>query len=584
MFSLLRWPLILGIILFNVAQSNAKEKDSFYEELFLKPLTSGHLYAYFQFTTLWDTESSLHTLRHTHLFPRALGEIIGRHDVDEMHVTLTEGLWNYEKWGYPHYDAGTGAEVFAWFNKNVTNVDDSWKSFTNALAGLICASLNFVGPSNSISPVLTFSPTGALKDTVNFSHFRYSSLPREIVCTENLTPFKKLLPCDAKKGLATLLNSVHIHNTHYHSLGIHFRSVCQNSGCTRTSLELRQTISLVYDAMSDTAQDWSVRRLFGMGIKGACPLASSSKVYVDVTTNGTSYTYSLSPPSNTTIISLRGGQRNEIVVYDVNFHSRRGMFSVALSSNTPRESLINIPTILFVNRYLNGYGQEKGSIITSLHNNHWQPLHVVILQNIPWYLSVYMHTMKITCNGKTFSPLVQKYVPGRQRMRPHQLELIVSLPPHSITKISIDLEYSFLKWQEYPPDANHGFYMGPAIITALLPIARNYTALPLDGSTITSCFNASRDGYLVQLRTESLLISLPTPDFSMPYNVICLACTAVALAFGPLHNISTKRLLLRRVKGDWKKKIISVVKSCLTRKSEKWRTRDEGKWRPCLLS
>uniref|UniRef100_A0A2M3ZR44 Putative secreted peptide n=1 Tax=Anopheles braziliensis TaxID=58242 RepID=A0A2M3ZR44_9DIPT len=28
----------------------------------------------------------------------------------------------------------------------------------------------------------------------------------------------------------------------------------------------------------------------------------------------------------------------------------------------------------------------------------------------------------------------------------------------------------------------------------------------------------------------------------MPYNVICLACTVVALAFGPIHNISTKRI------------------------------------------
>ena len=45
---------------------------------------------------------------------------------------------------------------------------------------------------------------------------------------------------------------------------------------------------------------------------------------------------------------------------------------------------------------------------------------------------------------------------------------------------------------------------------------------------------------MVQLYTESLLVNLPTPDFSMPYNVICLSCTVVALAFGPLHNITTK--------------------------------------------
>ena len=35
-------------------------------------------------------------------------------------------------------------------------------------------------------------------------------------------------------------------------------------------------------------------------------------------------------------------------------------------------------------------------------------------------------------------------------------------------------------------------------------------------------------------------MNLPTPDFSMPFNVICLGCTAVALAFGGLHNLTTK--------------------------------------------
>lgn len=39
-------------------------------------------------------------------------------------------------------------------------------------------------------------------------------------------------------------------------------------------------------------------------------------------------------------------------------------------------------------------------------------------------------------------------------------------------------------------------------------------------------------------------MTLSTPDFSMPYNVICLTCTVVALAFGPLHNITTKSLKL----------------------------------------
>lgn len=84
------------------------------------------------------------------------------------------------------------------------SIDEEWKGLTNALAGLLCASLNFVDTSNSMSPEFTFRPTSVTDGPVNSSYLRYSSLPREIVCTENLTPFKKLLPCDSKVTLNSI--------------------------------------------------------------------------------------------------------------------------------------------------------------------------------------------------------------------------------------------------------------------------------------------------------------------------------------------------------------------------------------------
>lgn len=54
----------------------------------------------------------------------------------------------------------------------------------------------------------------------------------------------------SQKGLATLLNSAFIHNTNYHSIGIHFRSVCRNQACSKLSMELKQTVSLVYDTVT----------------------------------------------------------------------------------------------------------------------------------------------------------------------------------------------------------------------------------------------------------------------------------------------------------------------------------------------
>ena len=81
-------------------------------------------------------------------------------------------------------------------------------------------------------------------------------------------------------------------------------------------------------------------------------------------------------------------------------------------------------------------------------------------------------------------------------------------------------------------------------------------------------FNATRSSYFLRIHTEALLINWPTPDFSMPYNVICLACTVVALAFGPLHNMTTKRLVLQK-KEEGKKSFLGKLKDKLFKKKEK---------------
>lgn len=54
--------------------------------------------------------------------------------------------------------------------------------------------------------------------------------------------------------------------------------------------------------------------------------------------------------------------------------------------------------------YFIGSGQQKGSLVTKIYNNHWQALNIVLLENIPRYLSVYLHTIKITCNEENVIP------------------------------------------------------------------------------------------------------------------------------------------------------------------------------------
>ncbi len=56
------------------------------------------------------------------------------------------------------------------------------------------------------------------------------------------------------------------------------------------------------------------------------------------------------------------------------------------------------------------------------------------------------------------------------------------------------------------------------------------------------CLSSDEDdgGKIERIYGETLVLVLPTPDFSMPYNVICLVCTVVAISFGPVHNLATR--------------------------------------------
>jgi len=503
------------------AATAAGASESYAEELFVRPLATGYVYAFFQFTVVRDEAAAF---RHSGLFPHSLADIVDRFRVAELHVDLTSGLWRHKAWGYPAVDAPSGAEMSARFRNDTASddVDAAWYGLTNALSGLLCTSLNFVSTANSYAS--SADPA-----------YRYANLPRENVCTENLTPWKKLLPCDSTRGLSSLLNSGHVHNANYHSLGIHFRPLC-SSATGRCVYELRQTVSLVYDSAFvsfSNNYDWSLRKMFGTGLFETCPLADYSKIYVDTSSN-TTVPFTLSREPDYYL-------KDNLAVYQLD-----GVFHLSALAPKPKMPVSELRPLLYTDRFITGFGQEYGGLVTRLYNQHVSPITVTVIENIPWFLPIYYHTLKVTSDGVRVTPKALVYKPGKGRVRIYYLEIVLELAPRSVTEISVQFDYVFLKWQEYPPDANHGFYIGSAIVKATIP--RHATALTFDKSLIIDNLNSSEPDYLITLKTENFIITLPTPDFSMPYNVICLACTVVALAFGPIHNITTKRLKLTTAK------------------------------------
>ena len=96
----------------------------------------------------------------------------------------------------------------------LTDVNYRWRRLTNALSGQFCASLNFLDSERTSQPEWILGPMGVdPPQTVNGTarrHLRFGTLPGENVCTENLTPWKKLLPCGGKRGIGSLLNARYV--------------------------------------------------------------------------------------------------------------------------------------------------------------------------------------------------------------------------------------------------------------------------------------------------------------------------------------------------------------------------------------
>lgn len=175
------------------------------------------------------------------------------------------------------------------------SVNHRWQGLRNALAGLFCASLGSLDELRTTSPTLAFEPEGTLPNWERPHQLRHASLPSEHVCTENLTPFLKLLPCKSLSGVASLLNPHRLFDADWHGMGVHV-SFDREDGVkvrltfqtvfdpVRTSLSHRRGLhkfrfeatSIILTAI--IVEDWSFASLFDRKVEQLCPVAQTSNV------------------------------------------------------------------------------------------------------------------------------------------------------------------------------------------------------------------------------------------------------------------------------------------------------------------
>ncbi|KAI1374373.1 Gpi16 subunit, GPI transamidase component [Hypoxylon crocopeplum] len=578
-FSILFWSVALA--------------SDYYEQLILKPLPQSTLLASFNFRS--NTSLSQFEARNFRYFPRSLGQILQHVGTRELHLRFSLGRWDAESWGARPWDGtkegGTGVELWAWLEaESDEEANRKWLTLTNALSGLFCASLNFIDETRTTRPVMSFQPEGDHPPSILPNmQLLHGVLPREVVCTENLTPFLKLLPCKGKAGVSSLLDGHKLFDASWQSMAIDIRPICPSG--EECVLQIEQTIDMVLDIerskrprdnpiprpppghdlkcnsskpyhSGDTCfptdyaegQEWALDQVFGKAIKGACPLTDpnippvcvqaplSREIYTTAGTteiknpNGLSRCYQTPSDADFSMILPRGAQEDE---------NGRTSASEIVEPETP---------LLYAERSFTGHGYERGGVRTILTNpSPDTEVEFVYMESLPWFMRIYLHTLKTQIDGASSSTkdVIEEiyYRPALDRVRGTQLELRMRIPPASTVFLTYDFEKSILRYTEYPPDANRGFDVAAAIITILPSNPRQKTS---------------------NLRTTTLLLSLPTPDFSMPYNVIIFTSTAIALAFGGLYNILIRRFIgadesPEASVGGLKGKIITGVAKLVTK-------------------
>ncbi|KAJ6188607.1 hypothetical protein N7519_003515 [Penicillium mononematosum] len=497
--SLFSLPFVALIL--SLWSSSAFASSDYHEHLLLHPLPQSSLLASFNFRS--NTSQQSFDQQHFRYLPRALGQILQHAHTKELHLRFTTGRWDAESWGPRPWngskEGGTGVELWAWIDAPGDEAAFAkWITLTQSLSGKAGISSLFDGHklfdaawqsmSVDIQPVCSADGECVvqIEQTVDMvldidrsKRSRSNPIPRPV-------PNERLV-CDTSKPY--------------------------NSDDTCYPLE----------KTNDKA--WSLTEIFGRSLNGVCPLtdfdgSSDQSVCLRV------------PHERGVFISE---EAEEIKKDDGFTRCFKLAPSVPFDLSIPQQPVnTEVPLdepVLHAERTIVGHGQERGGMRIIFGNpSNTSAVDFIYFESLPWFLRPYIHTLHATITGHDgvlrevpASEIVKEtyYRPAIDRERGTQLELALSVPAASTVTLTYDFEKAILRYTEYPPDANRGFNVAPAVIRIL---------------------DTAHDAP-IYIRSTSLLLQLPTPDFSMPYNVIILTSTVIALAFGTIFNILVRRIV-----------------------------------------
>lgn len=188
------------------------------------------------------------------------------------------------------------------------------------------------------------------------------------------------------------------------------------------------------------------------------------------------------------------------------------------------------------------------------------------MDQLPFFVQPLMHTIRVSTRRKgsedeemlygfdAIRHLQWSFVATDGVRQPTSISLEMVVPARGTINIFFDVLKNFVPISDFSYACEKGFDIGSA---AWVEVDDEVGASKLDGGPETV-------GSIQQMHyTQGYIIMVPMPDFSMPFNVIALASTAITFFFGSVFRLTASGRLQHwasKKEGEKPNKLVYVAK------------------------
>ncbi|KAL1528772.1 hypothetical protein AB1Y20_010100 [Prymnesium parvum] len=511
------------------------------ERLLVRPLPDNELLLHFNLSVTTG-RGDLRDLGH---FPRPVAELVLGTGALHASLTLRSGRWLSRAWGALPVPMPAGGELSAAFPTD--GWPFGWHALRRSLGLLVCATPatadEFSRPDDPFASHLS----GALPPSMGGrgGHSRGPNatlefravLPPQGVCTENLARWLQLWPCGGAAGITTLLSPAapsaarRLRHARFRALRLELRQHAapprhsSHAGGTRArgrwSLLLSLSLVLPADASRPPPHGRADDLLGGLLSRGlrACELASSSSLALELpTAAAAALGVAAAAAQPYGAARLTGGAEGA-----------GGVLEWALRPNQTQPLLLGWrgephamthPSPMEVRRVAAREDDTRGELVLQLRNRAPDAASVAVFEEMPRWLVPRWHSLQAFVDGRpiaTSAALLRLKVTSSEHGG-QLVEWAAVLPANSSLILALGYHIGLLAVDRLAADASRG--------------------LELCSPTISFSYGGD---LAKKIYAEPLLIPLLLPDTSMPYNVISISSTMVALFVGSMFNLLSRR-------------------------------------------